>query len=314
MNRNIYGSFFFSLALIYWAFCAHYHIVITEILTDWFVTPYGRFLPREYVLEFSAFLILLLLSFIVFKYFNGTRKLISLLYWLFVFLMVILSYIFLITVPIEIIHFPQYAVLALLFAISLDKKKSKFLVIRILLIVTLLGIVDESYQYLYLTAKSSHYLDFNDFFLNQIGASIGILIYYGFTKQPIFPKHSYQLRISIKKIIFSLLLLLAVYSFLSSRVFFRTAEDVEPGGFAYKDGKTVFFLERIPGKYGNWEENDKGTGYFFILDPILGLMLMIIFSLSFGTFDRRILNTEIKLQIESTESRNNEKGDKLERV
>lgn len=294
------------MALIYWALCTQYHIVITEILTDWFVTPYGRFLPREYVLEFSAFMILLLLWFIVFKYFNGTRKLTSLLYWLFVLISVILSYNFLITVPIEIIHFPQYAILALLFAISFDKNKSKFLVIRILLIVTFLGIADEIYQYTYLTAKSSHYLDFNDFFLNQVGASIGILIYYGFTKQPIFPKHIYQLRISIKKIFFSLLLLITVYSFFSSRVFFRTSEDVEPGGFSYKDGKTVFFFERIPEKYSNWEENDKGTGYFFILDPIFGIMLMILFIISFGTFDRRFLNMKIKLQIESIEPNNNE--------
>jgi hypothetical protein len=314
MNINIYRLFTFTLALMYWVFCTHYHVVITEILTDWFVTPYGRFLPREYVLEFSVFLILLLLSFIVIKYFTGTRKLISTLYWLFIFLMVILSYLFLITVPIEIIHFPQYAVLALLFAISLDRKKSRFLVIRILLIVTFLGIIDEAYQYLYLTAKSSHYLDFNDFFLNQIGTSIGILIYYGFTKQPVHLNNIYQINISIKKVIISLILLTALFSFLSNSVYFRTADEINPGGFSYKDGKTVFYLERIPGKFGNWEENDKGTGYFYILDPIFGIMLMILFSISFGTLDRRILNTKIKLQIESIEPNNNEKGDKLEHV
>ena len=158
----------FIIAIIYWAFCSQYHVVVTEILTDWVETPYGRFLPKEYVYQFAAFLVILVIIFVVYRFIKGTRKTATLLYWLFVFISIILSYRYLITVPIEIVHYPQYAILSILLAISLDPKKDKFFVIRILLIATLLGIVDETYLYLYLTKKSSDYLDFNDFFLNII--------------------------------------------------------------------------------------------------------------------------------------------------
>jgi len=295
----------FIIAIIYWAFCSQYHVVITEILTDWMETPYGRFLPREYVYQFAAFLVIILVIFVAYRFIKGTRKTATLLYWLLVFITIILSYRYLITAPIEIVHYPQYAILSILLAISLDPKKDKFFVIRILLIVTFLGIIDETYQYIYLTKKSSHYLDFNDFFLNQIGSSIGIIMYYGFVKEPVIVESVYKISLSIKKIIISLIALTILFTFLNDRIYFHTTKEIEPGGFSVKEVKTVFYLERIPGKYGNWVEDDKGIGNFFILDPMLGILFMILYGALFGTFDNRFYKSAIEILIKKNSSSNN---------
>ncbi len=295
----------FILAIIYWAFCSQYHVVVTEILTDWVDTHYGRFVPKDYVYQFAAFLVIFVLIFVVYRLIKGTRKIPTLLYWLFVFISVILSYRYLITAPIEIVHYPQFAILSILLAISLDPKKDKFFIIRILLIVTLLGIIDEVYQYLYLTKKSSDYLDFNDFLLNQIGAAIGIMMYYGFVKEPVIVESVYKISLSMKKIILSLIALTTLFTFLNNRIYFRTSNEIEPGGFTVKEGKTVFYLERKPGKYGNWVEDDKGTGNFFILDPILGILFMILYGAFFGTFDNRFYSSVIEIFIRKNSSSKN---------
>jgi len=295
VKSKIFQHLFFILGILYWAFCSHYHVVITEILTDWMDTPYGRFLPREYVYEFSAFLFFVTLLFILYKSIKGTSRIKTLLYWFFVFLSVVLSYRFLITVPIEIVHFPQYALLSIILAYSLDREKNKFLILKILFIVTILGILDEFYQYVYLTKKSSHYLDFNDFFLNQVGASIGILIYYGFSREPKIDENIKKFTIPIKTLLIVIVGITIIFSLLSSNINFRATHEIEPGGFSEKDGKTIFYLERIPEKFGNWVLDDKETGYFYILDPILGILFLLCYGLLFGTYDRRFYYSFIEV-------------------
>ncbi|MCP3980137.1 MAG: hypothetical protein GY716_12600 [bacterium] len=69
----------------------------------------------------------------------------------------------------EAAHFPQWALLALpVYALSRRISES-------VLWVTLLGFVDEAYQFF---ADTSLYLDFNDILLNLIGASAGTLVAY----------------------------------------------------------------------------------------------------------------------------------------
>jgi VanZ family protein len=75
----------------------------------------------------------------------------------------------LIIVNIEIIHFIQYAALAiLLFPLS----KSFFTTI---VLVLFLGAIDEAYQYYYLSPQRTNYYDFNDVILNLLGAVMGMI-------------------------------------------------------------------------------------------------------------------------------------------
>lgn len=88
------------------------------------------------------------------------------------FVLITLSYYYLIIVNIECIHFIQYAALVLL-AYPLFKNYTALLILAVLL-----GVVDEAYQYLYLSPDRTNYYDFNDIILNTLGAGSGILILY----------------------------------------------------------------------------------------------------------------------------------------
>lgn len=287
----------FVLSIVYWILASQYHIVVTEFLTDYWYTPWGRILPKEYTLQIAGFFYLLLLIFIIYRFVRGTRRKATVLYWVFIFIAMILTYQILITTPIELIHYPQYALLSIFISYSLDPKKDKFLVIRVLIIATILGILDEAYQYLYLTMNSSDYLDFNDFFLNEVGVSLGLMIYYGFAAIPAVKDNVKKMTVSVKKIILSFSILTILVMLFYGRIYFRTQEVVDPGGFTVKDGKIAFVMERKPNKFGHWVEKDKGIGNFYILDPFLGTLILILYGMLFGTFDNRFYYSFVEVLI-----------------
>ena len=70
----------------------------------------------------------------------------------------------------EAIHFVQYGILALLL-IPLVRRCGETIVL-----VTLLGILDEAYQYWVLHGDWGVYYDFNDVVLNLLGAAMGVLV------------------------------------------------------------------------------------------------------------------------------------------
>jgi hypothetical protein len=101
---------------------------------------------------------------------KGQHRFLKIVYWVITVLLVVLSYKMLIVFNVEIIHFPQYAVLALpVFALLGHFGQTVFWV-------TLLGTIDEAYQYFVLHPETS--VDFNDIVLNLIGAGIGVLSIY----------------------------------------------------------------------------------------------------------------------------------------
>lgn len=73
-------------------------------------------------------------------------------------------------INIEIIHFPQYAIAAvLLFPLTKNYNAS-------LLCAVLLGVIDEGYQYFVLAPELTYYYDFNDVVTNLVGAVFGLLL------------------------------------------------------------------------------------------------------------------------------------------
>jgi len=77
----------------------------------------------------------------------------------------------LIVVNVEIIHFLQYAILAILLFQVLGSYFATFWW------GTVLGFIDELYQYIILSPNSD-YFDFNDVFLDQIGLLLGMIMLY----------------------------------------------------------------------------------------------------------------------------------------
>ena len=91
-------------------------------------------------------------------------------YWITTLAGIAVSYVFLVALSSEAIHFPQYALLAIpLFALTGR-------VVDTLLWVVLLGAVDEGYQYWVLKRDWGIYYDFNDVLLNIFGGALGVLL------------------------------------------------------------------------------------------------------------------------------------------
>lgn len=85
-------------------------------------------------------------------------------------LFVILSFNILLVVNVEIIHFVQYLVLAILLFPLLNNYRDT------LFFATLFATADEAYQYLVLAPLRTDYFDFNDVIIDLIGAALGLLL------------------------------------------------------------------------------------------------------------------------------------------
>lgn len=118
--------------------------------------------------------------------FRGAKQ--RIFYWCMSLGFVIGGYNMLMCKNVESIHFPQYAILVVpVFALTRNFGMA-------FLWVTLLGALDEAYQYLVLHATWMDYYDFNDVILNAIGAGLGVTIVYSFcklTEAPFAPRRPF---------------------------------------------------------------------------------------------------------------------------
>jgi len=73
-------------------------------------------------------------------------------------------------INIEFVHFPQYAIFAILIFPLIGNYRAT------LVWATIGGMIDEAYQYFYLAPKDTSYYDMNDVVTNLIGAVFGLLI------------------------------------------------------------------------------------------------------------------------------------------
>ena len=122
------------------------------------------------ILSICVVLLLIFGAFLFSKLRELKKPLIPLGFFSLCILLMILSLNLLIIVNIEIIHFIQYALMAIL----LFPLCRNFL--ATLSLVTLLGAIDEAYQYYYLSPQRTNYYDFNDVILNLLGAALGLTL------------------------------------------------------------------------------------------------------------------------------------------
>lgn len=100
------------------------------------------------------------------------RRLTATLYLSGTILLAFIAFKTLLQMNIEVVHFPQYAILAILVFAIVRRY------VETMVWVTLAGMVDEGYQYFYTHAHWGTYYDFTDVVLNQIGAAFGIVLLY----------------------------------------------------------------------------------------------------------------------------------------
>jgi len=156
----------------------------------------------------------------------------------------------------EMLHYPQYGLLAYLLALSVDPDKRRFAFGPVLLAVVLLGIADEALQYVWITIDYSNYLDFNDFSLNLLAAFAGLLLYYGFPRNQLARPSGRDLRYGLTGF-FALGLVL-----LSLSAAIQAADPTPP----------LVLIERAP-SYGQWIAGPRHGGYH-VLPPTEGSILI----------------------------------------
>jgi len=166
--------------------------------------------------------------------------------------LVVLTFKYLFVLATEVAHFPQYALMAiLLFPLTWRMDAT-------MIWATLIGVIDEAYQYYYLTPDSTNYYDFNDVFTDLLGAILGLIFLWGLLRNEIKAPRSLFSSPSWMAMGGFVLLTLALYWFA---------------------GDTVASIVRTP-EEAFWTVLPRGIS-FHVLRPIPGLVLILLTILVF---------------------------------
>ena len=180
----------------------------------------------------------------------------------------------------EYAHYPQYALLAYLLARAVDPLRTQWAVGRILFWTTLLGMLDEVLQYLWITRSYSNYLDFNDFLVNLLAAAAGTMLYYGTAR----PQRKTGGAARIEWLTALVIACVASFGLATGRLVVNPA-DTAPHPIHLQDGTWRLILQNGPTHYGAWFPS-KRHAHFYVLYPWQGLGLMGAVFLFFARFPR----------------------------
>ncbi len=184
---------------------------------------------------------------------------IKLAYFTLTLLLIFFSFKNLLVVHSEIIHFPQYALIALLlFPIIKNLPETLFLTI-------VLGLVDECYQYFVLAPQKTAYLDFNDMWLNTLGGGLGILL-----AGTVFPKHLNPKKnyLGVDGILFKgLISITAIFALFFFSGFMGYNQEIHPHA-------TYFLFKEEPQSF--WTEADFDVVYH-IVRPLEGILAIAFY-------------------------------------
>lgn len=192
----------------------------------------------------------------------------------------------------EYAHYPQYALLAWFIGRAQDPGHSRLGGGRVLFWATLLGMVDEVMQYLWITPGYGHYLDFNDFLVNLLAAAAGVMLYYG---RPAQRPRGQAPRLAMAECLVALCITAAVVLGFAGgylAVSPEPATAVPPGGvLRTSDGSLRLYLQRASDWYGAWQPGQR-HGEYLVLSPRDGAWLMAAVVLLFLRFPQRIASRD----------------------
>lgn len=230
----------------------------------------GRFIMNDLLAGLSrsklnsTVLITSLLTFSVFLFFlvrnliRRDQRRIKIIYLLITLGFIIVVYNTLFVLATESAHFPQYALIAIiLFPLTLNYNDTLFWA-------TILGAVDEAYQYFYLNPIATGYFDFNDVITDLLGAVLGLLLLWTFGIQgKVRSVHWYQKRTFLTGIgimlVGGVLILLQIIS-------------IYPVGDHNRE--IVVLMNTVPENF--WSYDKVGDLYFHIVHPLEGILILCI--------------------------------------
>ena len=274
------------LTAAYWVTTSLFHLKLSILIVSPLSTPFGNFTPSDYASALGRVGLTALLFIVFLRARKGQHHLRTFVYWFLLLAVIFAANKILLFSPNEYVHYPQYAILVILMWFSIDPDRTRWPFGRILFWGTFMGIIDEVNQYLFVCPSYGDYLDFNDFFLNQLGVVTGLLLVYGFHA----PKHQDRPALPLfKSVEFKLIAVCFVILILvhaTGRLYVTPPKEVPPGGIALVNGKRTIYIERKPGIMGNWNKVSEENEYY-VLAPAGGLFLLLITGLIFLTYDPR---------------------------
>lgn len=253
---------------IYYAAVVRFHEEVSTV-SVWFQTRLSLRLYNKVITVLGVALLIACSIYVLTRIFKGDRKILKAFYWCLTMLIAGVAYNTLMVVNVESIHFPQYAILTLpVFALTMSFGET-------VLIVTLLGAIDEANQFFILS--NWKYLDFNDIILNLTGAAIGVLLIF-----TLYDKKSDSAAHPLQKLIKSPYFVLTA-SFLSTNLllYFAGLIKLYPGAEA---SGALIVLSKIPRPEKFWISFEWGKTYH-ILNPVEGLTLSAILIACYAFMD-----------------------------
>ena len=240
---------------------------------DWMRAVLSFKLYDEALLDASLLIALVFVLFLGLKIKKSRKRRSIIMCWFFTALLVIASHKLLIVFNVEMIHYPQYAILALLvFSLVMNYRKTVFWT-------TFISVLDETYQYFVIYRDDNDtYFDFNDIILNLVGAGIGVALIYTLTEMGPRPEGAQK----------------AGRKFVSP-IFLTTSLILIPGVFLYISGLLQFYpgpnsasalivLSRKAAATGFWTVPTVGKP-FHVLAPIEGILSIAALILCYSYMD-----------------------------
>jgi len=259
------------------------HELVSKV-SVWVENIFTRVVYNNIIAILSIFLSVIF-SFVVFnKLKKEKQRTLKIIYWCFTAIVAAVAFRTLLVNNIESIHFVQYAILSLpVFALTKSFGETVFWI-------TLLGAVDEAYQYfiLYDYAKDI-YFDFNDIILNLIGGGIGVVVIYTLLgREPISSFPSSKKWRKTPLIILSVIMACSVALYLSDILRF----------YPEAGSKALILLSRVPAPDQFWITLEWGKTYH-VLSPFEGTFLVVILIsmyafLDYKTCTKHLSSYEIK--------------------
>ncbi|NTV84042.1 MAG: VanZ family protein, partial [Bacteroidales bacterium] len=156
------------LAIMTYFSIVTFHDEITQVAIK-MRNAIGRDQYNAYLAYGFLALLLMVVTYFTWKIYSGQQKMLNIILAVMITVMMLFSFRFLMVYNIEAIHFVEYAILAIiLLPVFRSYGETVFWV-------TLLGMLDELFQYIYLVPEFE-YFDFNDNVLNLLGAGLGVII------------------------------------------------------------------------------------------------------------------------------------------
>ena len=156
---------------VYFAVCLVFHRRVNEffdVFLQWMTYPQFNNYVFEIIVALAVITFALLVAVLRYNR-HRVRWMLVLGVWI---TLAVLAHYLLFVSNIEAVHYPQYAILAIMiYALTGGETVS-------VVLATLLGAIDEANQYFILYAgRSDLYMDYNDIILNLLGAVFGIAAY-----------------------------------------------------------------------------------------------------------------------------------------